>query len=49
VPLGGNRYLADFNSARNPWCAYNTVFPCPAPWPGNTIRAKVEAGEKYGD
>ncbi len=48
VPLGGDRYLADFNSARNPWCAYNTVFPCPAPWPGNMIRGKVEAGEKYG-
>lgn len=48
VPLGRNRYLANFNSARNPWCAYNTVFPCPAPWPGNMIRGKVEAGEKYG-
>jgi hypothetical protein len=46
-PLGGNRYRADFNRARNPFCAYNGVFPCPLPWPGNTIDAAVEAGERY--
>jgi hypothetical protein len=46
-PLGGNRWRADFNRARNPWCAYNTVFACPIPWQGNTIEAPVQAGEKY--
>ena len=47
-PLANGKYLLDFNRARNPFCAYSSVFPCPAPWPGNTITARVEAGEKYG-
>ncbi len=46
-PLGGDRYRADFNRARNPFCAYNTVFPCPRPWRGNEIPARLEAGERY--
>lgn len=46
-PLGENRYRADFNRARNPFCAYNTVFPCPRPWRGNQIPAPIEAGERY--
>ncbi len=47
VPVGGGRYRLDFNRARNPFCAYSSAFPCPAPWRGNTIEAKVEAGERY--
>lgn len=47
TPLGQGRYVLDFNRARNPYCAYSSVFPCPAPWPGNTIPARVEAGETY--
>jgi len=47
VPLGDGRYRLDFNRARNPFCAYSSAFPCPAPWRGNTIEAKVEAGERY--
>lgn len=47
VPLGGGRYRADFNRARNPFCAYNGVFPCPLPWRGNNIDFAVEAGELY--
>ena len=47
-PLGGGRYRLDFNRARNPWCAYSSVFPCPAPWPGNTVTAPIQAGEQYG-
>lgn len=47
VPLGDGRYRLDFNRARNPFCAYSSAFPCPAPWRGNTIDAKVEAGERY--
>jgi hypothetical protein len=46
-PLGGNRYRADFNRARNPFCAYNGIFPCPLPWSGNAIDAPIEAGERY--
>lgn len=46
-PLGGNRYRADFNRARNPFCAYNSIFPCPLPWSGNAMATGVEAGERY--
>ncbi len=47
IPLGSGRYRLDLNRARNPFCAYNSVFPCPAPWRGNTIETAVEAGERY--
>ncbi|PYP39692.1 MAG: hypothetical protein DMD43_10340 [Gemmatimonadetes bacterium] len=47
IPLAGGRYLLDFNRARNPFCAYNTVYPCPAPWRGNTLPVPVPAGERY--
>jgi len=47
-PLGGNRYRADFNRARNPFCGYNGIFPCPLPWPGNAITQALEVGERYG-
>lgn len=46
-PLGDGGYVADFNRARNPFCAYNPVYPCPLPWPGNQIDAPVLAGERY--
>jgi len=46
-PLRDGQYRLDFNRARNPFCAYSSAFPCPAPWRGNTIEAKVEAGERY--
>jgi hypothetical protein len=48
-PLGGTRYRADFNRARNPFCAYSGIFPCPLPWDGNAIAGPVEAGERYRD
>jgi len=47
VPVGGGNYRLDFNRARNPFCAYSTAYPCPAPWRGNTIAAPVPAGERY--
>jgi len=47
VPAGEGKYRLDFNRARNPYCAYSPVFPCPAPWRGNVIRADVRAGERY--
>lgn len=46
-PLGRARYRLDFNRARNPFCAYNTVFPCPLPWAGNSLAVRIEAGELY--
>jgi hypothetical protein len=46
-PMPDGKYRLDFNRAQNPFCAYRSVFPCPAPWPGNTLRTAVAAGEKY--
>jgi uncharacterized protein (DUF1684 family) len=46
-PLPGGEYRLDFNRARNPFCAYSSVYPCPAPWPGNQIGTTIPAGEKY--
>lgn len=49
IPLtaGGGRYLLDLNRARNPFCAYNTAYPCPAPWRGNALIVAMPAGERY--
>lgn len=47
IPIAGDRYTLDLNRAFNPYCAYSSVFPCPIPWSGNLIAARVEAGEKY--
>jgi hypothetical protein len=47
IPTTTGRFRLDFNRARNPYCAYNTVYPCPAPWKGNTIPVPVRAGEMY--
>jgi uncharacterized protein (DUF1684 family) len=47
VPAGSGRYQLDFNRARNPFCAYSSAYPCPAPWPGNAFRTALEAGERY--
>lgn len=46
-PLPDGRYQLDFNRARNPFCAYSTVYPCPIPWAGNLIKAPIAAGERY--
>jgi thiol-disulfide isomerase/thioredoxin len=48
LPAGGDRYRLDLNRAGNPFCAYSSVYPCPAPWRGNTIPVRVLAGERYG-
>ena len=47
VPADAGTYILDFNRARNPFCAYSSVYPCPAPWRGNSIPAAIEAGERY--
>ena len=46
-PTTDGRYILDFNRARNPFCAYSSVYPCPIPWSGNAIPAPVTAGERY--
>lgn len=54
---GGGRYLdvkipsgetiqIDFNRAYNPYCAYSHRYSCPIPPETNTLKIKVEAGEK---
>ncbi len=40
-------YRLDLNRARNPFCAYSSVYPCPVPWSGNALPVPIEAGEKY--
>ncbi len=47
LPIGAGRYRLDFNRARNPFCAYNAAYPCPAPWKGNAIATPIRAGELY--
>ena len=47
IPRPDGRYWLDFNRARNPFCAYNTVYPCPVLWRGNSLSEPVKAGERY--
>jgi hypothetical protein len=47
TPAEAGRYRIDFNRARNPFCAYSSVYPCPVPWPGNSIPTALAAGEQY--
>jgi uncharacterized protein len=47
LPLSNGQFRLDLNRARNPFCAYSSVYPCPAPWRGNTILAPIRAGERY--
>jgi hypothetical protein len=47
VPAGDRRFRLDFNLARNPFCAYSSVYLCPAPWRGNVVTDPVRAGERY--
>ena len=46
-PLPNGQFRLDLNRARNPFCAYSSVYPCPVPWQGNTISVPVRAGERY--
>lgn len=41
-----NRLTIDFNKAHNFYCAYNESFICPVPPPANTVKLRIEAGEK---
>jgi uncharacterized protein (DUF1684 family) len=39
-------YIVDFNTAYNPYCAYNPTYDCPVPPPQNRLPVPVRAGEK---
>jgi uncharacterized protein (DUF1684 family) len=47
VPVGDRKFRLDFNLARNPFCAYSSVYACPLPWRGNVLTVPVQAGERY--
>ncbi len=39
-------YVIDFNTAYNPYCAYNPSFDCPVPPKQNRLPIAIRAGEK---
>lgn len=45
-PLGGNKFLVDFNVAYNPFCAYNESYSCPLTPFENRLKVAIRAGEK---
>ena len=45
-PLGGDRYLLDFNRAYNPACAFSPLYNCPIPPRENVLPVAVRAGER---
>ena len=45
-PLGGGKFLVDFNLAYNPYCAYNSNWSCPLTPFENRLKVAVRAGEK---
>ncbi|GAB2603262.1 DUF1684 domain-containing protein [Spirosoma areae] len=45
--LTDNRTLLDFNTAYNPYCAYNPTYACPIPPAENTLSIAIKAGERY--
>jgi Protein of unknown function (DUF1684) len=47
VPAGNGKFRLDFNTARNPFCAYSPAYACPVPWRGNVITTPIRAGERY--
>ena len=42
----GNSIVLDFNTAYNPYCAYNKKYSCPIVPRANYVAAKIEAGVK---
>ena len=45
-PLGGDRYLLDFNRAYNPTCAFSELYNCPIPPRENVLPVAIRAGER---
>ena len=44
VPTG-NELIIDFNTAYNPYCAYNADFVCPLPPAENHLQVEIRSGE----
>ncbi len=42
-----NQVVIDFNTAYNPYCAYNPTYACPMPPPENKLPVAIRAGERY--
>ncbi len=45
-PLGGDRYVLDFNRAYNPTCAFSPLYNCPIPPAENVLPVAIRAGER---
>ena len=45
-PLDHDRYEIDFNTAYNPYCAYNEDWSCPLPPRENWLDVPIRAGER---
>ncbi len=45
-PLSGSTFLVDFNTAYNPYCAYNDQWSCPIAPAENRLKVPIRAGEK---
>ena len=45
-PLPGGRFMVDFNTAYNPYCAYNELWSCPITPAENRLKVAIRAGEK---
>jgi len=45
-PIGGGKFLVDFNLAYNPSCAYNENYSCPLTPFENRLKVPIRAGEK---
>lgn len=47
--IDGGKLEIDFNTAYNPYCAYNHTYKCPIPPQENNLRVSILAGEKIPD
>jgi uncharacterized protein (DUF1684 family) len=45
-PTASGLYTIYFNTAYNPYCAYNSRYECPFPPPSNRLKVPIRAGEK---
>lgn len=45
--MGDTQAVLDFNTAYNPYCAYNPGYACPLPPAENKLPVAVRAGERY--
>jgi len=43
---GKDQYILDFNTAYNPYCAYNDQWTCPLTPFENNLKVEIKAGEK---